>query len=130
MKTITKSILVHSMDMAMANGYTLNKYFCIVSKEGNYVSAEESRRSCHPLESVILGLKINGYINEQIAEELKETPQWVDGFIDGFLNKRPNSSYMMLVEKDWRFENYSYGYQDGMQMQEVVEELETAYRSH
>jgi hypothetical protein len=130
MKKVLKDKLDHSVDMAMSHGYSISKFMKLQAKAGCY-SPVGKEKICHPLETIILGQKIEDYINYQIAKELQTTVQWVDGFVDGFANSKKDNRYLLFPNHYPNMATlrhlYLSGYRDGVYYQEVINELEIAY---
>ncbi len=126
----THAVLEHEIELAVASGYRMNRYFCLIGdKKGCYMAPDQNSPSCHPLETVVLGQPIMDAINIDIAFNLDVQPQWIDGFIDGY-NNECCEAYMELSDRDSFKRSYMEGLRDGRYMAEWVKQLESQYPSH
>ncbi len=126
----TQAILEHEIELAVASGYGMNRYFCLVGdKEGRYATPSQNNPSCHPLETIVVGQPILDAINIDIAFNLNVQPQWIDGFVDGYSNSQ-DSAYMSLPNTDSFKKSYLEGMKDGKAMSAWVRELESQYPAH
>lgn len=116
--------LTNNIDLAIANGYTMNGFFSLTEKNGSYMPSDDHQLSCHPLETVVLGQKITRPINVEIAVNLGVHPSWVDGFLDGYGGSGYNESYFRLHRNDPLRKCYTEGFEDGHEVEDWIIELD------
>lgn len=108
-----KNILEKNIDLAISHNYKMSQWLTLIDKKGVYMTPDDNVLICHPLETVLIGHKIVGPINNAIINLLGVSPQWIDGFIDGYSNKKSNSFYSLLSPLDPARKRYIEGYGDG-----------------
>ena len=113
----TKEILNDSIELVLSQGFLFKQNFCLIEKNGVY-NTRDQFLLCHPLESVIIGLKVIDFINVQIASELNVTLDWVNGFIDAYDSKKPNNPY--INTKSDEYWEYEKGHLGGKECQKFI----------
>ncbi len=121
MNSTLQKLLEDNIDLAISNGYSMNRYFSLEEDRGRYLFG--NTLSCHPLETVIVGESIQGPINVDIANRFGVHPHWVDGFIDGYRFFTKDSDYLKLSPQDPAFKRYMEGFKDGQEVAKWIEEL-------
>lgn len=121
MNDLVHDCLETNIDLALANGFKMNRYFSLVEKDGYYMALE---RSCHPLETMVLGQKIRNPINVDIARYLGVHPSWVDGFLDGYGGSGYDVSYHTLHRNDPLRRRYTEGFEDGHEVESWIADMD------
>ena len=123
MREDLQHVLENNIDLALSHGYTMNRFFSLTEKKDHYMCPDDNNLSCHPLETVVLGQRITGPINVDIATNLGVQPAWVDGFLDGYGGSGYDESYFKLHRNDPVRKQYTEGFEDGHEVEDWINEL-------
>ena len=125
MRKAIEDTLKENIEQAIADGYSMGRYFSLVEENDCYMPPSSDSLSCHPLETLVLGQRITDCINCQIATYLGVGLRWVDGFQDA-LGDSKDKKYLELDPDDILWKRYIEGYHDGRKMERWIRQLESS----
>lgn len=113
-----------SVDLAVANGYEMNKFFTLVSRGGRYELDDPRNMTCHPLETLVVGQYINDALNVEVSHILGVSLHWIEGFVDGYNDESWGAEYDALDADDPHLEQYMDGRAAGIKCLRYVKMIE------